>query len=103
MPGKVSLKARKKLLEATLEQIVMAARPRQRIALAEHIHNIGLELIGHMHGVDTQNAVVFFPDDATARLIQTIAQHEQMTGIEHEQICDNLIAKLTEVNASQLN
>lgn len=91
---RVTLRERKLLIADTLEAIVTNAPETDREEIAEHICDVGIELMGHMHGVDPNNAMLIFPDDDIARLIFAIDAHERATGKPGSQIVEHLISQI---------
>lgn len=90
----ISLEDRKTLITDALEAFVVNAPAKHRIEIAEHISDIGIELVGFQYGVSTEHATVVFPDDNIAALITTIDAYHLATQIPPEQIIDRLIEQL---------
>src|SRR5690242_5500612 len=59
----LSLEQRKMAVYDALETFMKTTPPAEREEFAEHIHGVGLELLGLVNGIDVENAMVVFPDD----------------------------------------
>ena len=99
----LDVEQRKAVISETLELLVVHSPDEDKIEIAEHIHNIGLELVGMTHGINTDNAMVVFLDDDVARLVQVIDQHSAETGLPGDAIVDQLIAQLAVKPAAGFN
>lgn len=99
----LDVEQRKAVISEALEAFVVHSPDEDKIEIAEHIHNIGLELVGLTHGINTDNAMVVFPDDDVARLVQVIDQHSAETGLPGDAIVDRLIAQLAIKPAAGFN
>lgn len=97
----LGLKQRKRLIADTLELMVSKSRPKDQAAIAEHIVDIGIELLGLAYGVDSNSAMLVFPDDDVSRLIMSIDQHERATGVSCTETIEALISKLGEHQSLQ--
>lgn len=95
-PRKVTLKLRKQAIAAVLEDIWLRAPGKQRLKLSEHVIEQGLDLVSRTLDIDTSNAIVIFPDDPMAELLQTVTVHSINTKIPFDDIIEGLIATLAE-------
>jgi hypothetical protein len=93
----------KRLLIDTIEGIVTNVPPKDQLEVAEHVCDIGIDLLGLVTGVDAENAVVVFPDDGVARLLSLIHEREAATQVPSEQIIERLIQQLNDEAAAMAN
>ncbi len=95
-PKKVTLRLRKQVINAVLDDVIEQAPLRQRLKLSEHVIDRGLDLVARTLEIDTSNAIVIFPDDPLAELLQTVAVRAANTKIPFDEIVTGLIATLNE-------
>jgi hypothetical protein len=77
-----------------MHALLMDANEADRGALAEFMVDTSLTLLGKVKNMDTQSAMVVFPDDGTLHMYQAIMEHADETGIDIEEICEALISTL---------
>lgn len=100
---RITLAQRRKRIAANLRELVMSSRVSERRPIVETIVDAGLRIMGDVDGMDTENAIVVFPDDGTLSVMLAITEHAEKTGLDVDEICERLVQRLQEEPIASLN
>jgi hypothetical protein len=98
--ARLPLAERRNILNAAINVAWTGARVGERVALAEHLTDIGLDEIAEVLGVD---AIVTYLDEPTTQLLNAISRHAQNTETPIEDIVTNLMTQLEPHRPEALN
>lgn len=91
----LTLDERKKAVLDALEGYMKTTPPDEREEFAEHIHGVGLELLGMVTGIETDNAMVVFPDDPLIQLINLVDHKARANAVPIENVINGLVEQLS--------